>query len=296
MAASANIVLLGKIGQLGWELHRDLQPLGKVIALDYPQIDFTRPAELISTVETLKPALIVNAVAYTNVDKAESEPIVCDQINYLTVEQLAQQAARLRCGLVHISTDYVFDGSHSRPYTEEDPTHPLNHYGRSKLAGEQAVLANAPACWVLRTAWLYSRRANDFVQRVLTWSRQQETLKIVDDQVGSPTWARLLSQIISLALAQAKGNFFDFIQSSRGVYHLAGDGAASRLEWVEKILELDPARHEQKTRQVLPAKTADFPTPAQRPLFTPLDCSKFERVFGLRLPPWDQALALAMEV
>ncbi|GAP11610.1 dTDP-4-dehydrorhamnose reductase [Bellilinea caldifistulae] len=295
MAASANIVLLGKIGQLGWELHRDLQPLGRVIALDYPQIDFTRPAELLSIVESLQPALIVNAVAYTNVDKAESEPELCDQINCLTVEQLAQHAARRRCGLIHISTDYVFDGSQSRPYTEEDQPHPLNHYGRSKLAGEQAVLANAPACWVLRTAWLYSRRANDFVQRVLTWSRQQEILKIVDDQIGSPTWARLLSQIISLALAQARGDYFEFIQATRGVYHLAGDGAASRLAWVEKILELDPARHEQKTRQVLPAKTAEFPTPAQRPLFTALDCSKFERVFGLRLPAWDQALALAME-
>ncbi len=295
MATSATIVLLGKIGQLGWELHRDLQPLGRVVALDFPQIDFSRPDELLSMVESLQPALIVNAVAYTNVDKAESEPELCDQINSRTVERLAQQAARLRCGLIHISTDYVFDGFQSRPYTEEDPTHPLNRYGSSKLAGEQAVLAHAPACWVLRTAWLYSRRANDFVQRVLTWSRQQETLKIVDDQVGSPTWARLLSQMISLALAQAKGEYFNYIRDTRGVYHLAGDGAASRLEWVQKILELDPARQEQKTRQVLPAKTAEFPTPAQRPLFTALDCGKFERVFGLRLPPWDQALALAME-
>ncbi len=295
MATSATIVLLGKIGQLGWELHRDLQPLGRVVALDFPQIDFSRPDELLSMVESLQPALIVNAVAYTNVDKAESEPELCDQINSRTVELLAQQAARLRCGLIHISTDYVFDGFQSRPYTEEDPTHPLNRYGSSKLAGEQAVLAHAPACWVLRTAWLYSRRANDFVQRVLTWSRQQETLKIVDDQVGSPTWARLLSQMISLALAQAKGEYFNYIRDTRGVYHLAGDGAASRLEWVQKILELDPARQEQKTRQVLPAKTAEFPTPAQRPLFTALDCGKFERVFGLRLPPWDQALALAME-
>ncbi len=295
MSASATIVLLGKIGQLGWELHRDLQPLGKVIALDYPQIDFTRPAELLSVIESQRPNLIVNAVAYTNVDKAESEPDLCDQINFRTVEQLAQLADRLHCGLIHVSTDYVFDGFQSRPYREEDPTHPLNHYGRSKLAGEQAVLDGAAACWVLRTAWLYSRRANDFVQRVLVWSRQQETLKIVDDQVGSPTWARLLSQMISLALAQAKGIYFDFIQETRGIYHLAGDGAASRLEWVQKILELDPAREEQKTRQVLPAKTADFPTPAQRPLYTALDCGKFERVFGLRLPAWDHALALAME-
>lgn len=295
MAVNNTIVLLGKIGQLGWELHRDLQPLGKVIALDYPQIDFTRPAEVLSLIESLRPGLMINAVAYTNVDKAESEPELCDQINFRAVEQLAQQAARLRCGFVHISTDYVFDGTLTRPYTEEDPTHPLNHYGRSKLAGEQAVLANTSAGWVLRTAWLYSRRANDFVQRVLTWSRQQETLKIVDDQVGSPTWARLLSQIIALALAQAKGEFYDFIQQTSGMYHLAGNGAASRLEWVQKILELDPARGEQITRQILPAKTAEFPTPAQRPLYTALDCSKFERVFGLRLPPWDQALALAME-
>ena len=295
MAAQSNIVLLGKIGQLGWELNRDLQPLGKVTALDYPQIDFTRPAELISLLESLQPELIVNAVAYTNVDKAESEPELCDQINFHAVEQLARLASHLGCGLIHVSTDYVFDGSQSRPYTEEDPTNPVNHYGRSKLAGEQAVLAKAPACWVLRTAWLYSRRANDFVHRVLTWSRQQETLKIVEDQVGSPTWARLLSQMISLALAKSNGRFFDYLEKTRGVYHLAGDGSASRLEWVQKILELDPEREEQKTRQVLPASTADFPTPAQRPLFTALDCSRFYRTFGLRLPRWDEALKLAME-
>lgn len=295
MVAQSNIVLLGKIGQLGWELNRDLQPLGKVTALDYPQIDFTRPAELISMIKSLQPELIVNAVAYTNVDKAESEPELCDQINFHTVEQLARLASHLGCGLIHVSTDYVFDGSQSRPYTEEDPTNPVNHYGRSKLAGEQAVLANASACWVLRTAWLYSRRANDFVQRVLNWSRQQETLKIVDDQVGSPTWARLLSQMISLALAKSNGRFFEHLEKTRGVYHLAGDGAASRLEWVQKILELDPARQEQKVTQVLPASTADFPTPAQRPLFTALDCSRFYRTFGLRLPRWDEALKLAME-
>lgn len=295
MAAKSKIVLLGKFGQLGWELNRDLQPLGQVIALDYPQIDFTRPIELISMIEFLQPELIVNAVAYTNVDKAESEPELCSQINFHAVEQLAQLASRLGSGLIHVSTDYVFDGSQRRPYTEEDPTNPVNHYGRSKLAGERAALANAPACWVLRTAWLYSRRANDFVQRVLTWSRQQEALKIVEDQVGSPTWARLLSQMISLALAKSNGRFFDHLEKTRGVYHLAGDGAASRLEWVQKILELDPAREEQKTRQVLPASTADFPTPAQRPLFTVLNCSKFYRTFGLRLPRWDEALKLAME-
>ncbi len=295
MAAQPTIVLLGKIGQLGWELHRDLQPLGKVIALDYPQIDFTRPAELIAHLEDLKPVVMVNAVAYTNVDKAESEQQLCDQINFHTVEQLARLSGRLGSALIHISTDYVFDGTQSRPYTEEDPTRPLNHYGRSKLAGEQAVLAHASACWVLRTAWLYSLRANDFVQRVLHWSRQQETLRIVADQIGSPTWARLLSQMIALALAQAKGDYFNFVQQTRGIYHLAGDGCASRLDWVKKILELDPQRSEQKTTTVLPAETAEFPTPAQRPLYTALDCGKFARVFGLRLPAWDQALALAME-
>lgn len=295
MTNQPTIVLLGKYGQLGWELNRDLQPLGQVIALDYPQIDFNRPLELVHLLETLNPNLIVNAVAYTNVDKAETETTLCDQVNHHSVAEVARLAARLKAGLLHISTDYVFDGLKGAPYTEEDSVHPINHYGRAKLAGDQAALEAAPAVWVVRTAWLYSLRQSDFVSRVLTWSRQQETLKIVSDQIGSPTYARLLSQIISLALVSCKTDFYSHLERTRGVYHLAGEGHVTRLEWVQKILELDPQRSEQKTRRVLPAATSEFTTPAQRPLYTALDCSKFSRTFNLRLPAWDKALALAMQ-
>ncbi len=293
-ANTPTIVLLGKNGQLGWEFNRCLQPLGRVIALDWPEVDFSQPDRLADQVRALKPALIINAAAYTNVDKAESEPELCGLINHQAPAALAQTAQELRAGIVHISTDYVFDGSKGSPYLESDTANPVNTYAHTKLAGEVGVRNASQAYWIARTAWLYSLRQNDFVRRVLEWSRQKETLQVVDDQIGSPTWARMLAQILTLALAAGRQDFYAHLASTAGVYHLAGDGQVSRLGWVEKILALDPRREEQKATRVLPAKTEQFPTPAARPLYTALDCGKFESVFGLRMPPWDQALALAM--
>lgn len=295
MTQKARILLCGKNGQLGWEFTRTLAPLGDLIALDWPQIDFNRPDQLRAQVLDLHPQLIVNASAYTNVDKAETEAELNDLINHQAVAALAQAAAQLRAGMVHISTDYVFDGLKGSPYVEDDPANPLGRYAASKRDGELAVQANTGAYWTLRTAWLYSLRQNDFVARVLGWSRQQEVLRVVDDQVGSPTWARMLAQVISLALAAGKDDFYAYLTQTAGVYHLAGDGYTTRLAWVQKILELDSHREQQVTRQVLAAKTADFPTPAQRPLFTALNCERFRRTFGLAMPAWDTALALAMQ-
>ena len=295
MTQKARILLCGKNGQLGWEFTRTLAPLGDLVALDWPQIDFSRPEELRTQVLELRPQLIVNASAYTNVDQAETEPVLNDLINHHAVAALAQAAAQLHAGLVHISTDYVFDGLKGSPYVEDDPTNPLGRYAASKRDGELAVQAHTGTYWTLRTAWLYSLRQNDFVARVLSWSRQQEILRVVDDQVGSPTWARMLAQVIGLALATGKDDFYAYMTQTAGVYHLAGDGHASRLAWVQKILELDPQREQQVTRQVLAAKTADFPTPAQRPLFTALNCERFRRTFDLTMPTWDTALTLAMQ-
>jgi dTDP-4-dehydrorhamnose reductase len=289
------IVLLGKNGQLGWEFNRCLQPLGQVIALDYPDVDFSQPTKLAQQIEALKPNLIVNAAAYTNVDKAESEPELCDQINHLSPRALAEVARKVHAALVHISTDYVFDGSKDTPYTESDPPNPINYYASSKLSGELAVVHNCPANWVIRTAWLYSLRQNDFVRRVLEWSRKQEVMRVVDDQIGSPTWARMLAETITLALAGGKDAFNDHLTRTSGIYHLGGDGYTSRFLWVQKILALDPQREDQTAGQILAAKTSQFPTPAQRPLYTALDCTRFYNTFGLRLPAWDTSLALAME-
>jgi dTDP-4-dehydrorhamnose reductase len=289
------ILLIGKNGQLGWELQRSLAPLGDVVTYDYPEIDLGKPASLPGLVREVNPQVIVNAAAYTNVDKAEIEPELARAINAVAPGVLAEEAKWLNAAFIHYSTDYVFDGCKGAPYVESDAPHPLNVYGQTKLEGEQAVQAVGGAYLVLRTSWVYSMRQGGFVTKVLQWAREQETLRVVDDQISSPTWARMLAEATALALAQGRDNPVEYIHEKAGLYHLAGSGACSRYEWAKAILELDPKKSEHKVQQLLPAKSSQFPTPAERPLVSVLDCGKFEQVFGLRLPEWEEALQLAMD-
>ena len=288
------ILLIGRSGQLGWELQRCLAPLGEVVTFDYPEIDLAKPASLPALVRGVNPQVIVNAAAYTNVDKAESEAELARQINAISPGVLAEEARRLGAAFIHYSTDYVFDGCKGAPYTESDALHPLNVYGQTKLEGEQAVQAAGGAYLILRTSWVYSLRQGGFVTKVLQWAREQETLRIVDDQISSPTWARMLAEATALIIAQGQNDPVGYLTEKAGLYHLAGSGACSRYEWAQAILELDPKKSEQKVRQLLPAKSSEFPTPAERPLVSVLECGKFEQVFGLRLPEWRGALKLAI--
>jgi len=288
------IMVIGRTGQLGWELQRTLAPLGEVVTYDYPEVDLAKPASLPGLVRAVNPQVIVNAAAYTNVDKAESEAELARQINAVAPGVLAEEAKRLGAAFIHYSTDYVFDGRKGLPYVESDAPHPLNVYGQTKLEGEQAVQAAGGAYLILRTSWVYSLRQGGFVTKVLQWAREQETLRMVDDQISSPTWARMLAEATALALAQGRDDPVDYIHEKAGLYHLAGSGACSRYEWAQAILELDPKKSEHKVRQLLPAKSSQFPTPAERPLVSVLDCGKFEQVFGLRLPIWEVGLALTM--
>ena len=288
------ILLIGRSGQLGWELQRCLAPLGEVVTYDYPEIDLAKPASLPALMRGVNPQVIVNSAAYTNVDKAESEAELARQINAISPGVLAEEARRLGAAFIHYSTDYVFDGCKGAPYTESDALHPLNVYGQTKLEGEQAVQAVGGAYLVLRTSWVYSMRQGGFVTKVLQWAREQETLRIVDDQISSPTWARMLAEATALIVAQGRDDPVGYLTEKAGLYHLAGSGACSRYEWAQAILELDPKKSEQKVRQLLPAKSSEFPTPAERPLVSVLECGKFEQVFGLRLPEWRGALKLAI--
>ena len=203
---------------------------------------------------------------------------------------MAEQARALDAAIIHYSTDYVFDGTKSEPYAESDAPGPVNVYGESKLAGEEAVKNAAGAFLILRTAWLYSMRGNNFVTKVLQWARQHEKLHIVDDQISNPTWARILAQLTAHVLERGD----DYLRQRSGLYHLAGGGHASRYEWAKQILKYDPKPEEQKAREVLPAATSDIPTPALRPLYSALDCSRFSDVFGLTAPPWETELKLAL--
>lgn len=289
------ILLIGKNGQLGWELQRTLCTLGGVTSLDYPEIDLARPETACRWIDKLQPAVVVNAAAYTAVDRAESEPQLAMAINAEAPGQMAQAAARAGAAFIHFSTDYVFDGKKGRAYVEQDAPCPLNVYGASKLAGERAVAQSGAAYLTFRTSWVYSTRRDSFVSKTLTWAAKQTSLRVVTDQVGNPTWARALAEITAQLLAMSRPDPVTWMRPYAGLYHLAGDGAASRLEWAQAILQNDPKPEQRACREILPALTTEFPAPAERPLYSALDCSKFADTFGLRLPPWQAALQLALQ-
>ena len=290
------IVLFGKNGQLGWELQRILPSLGEVVALDYEDLDLSDLKALEACLGELKPNLIVNASAYTAVDRAESERELAMKINGQAPGVMAEAARKSGAMLVHYSTDYVFDGTKGTPYIETDATHPINVYGESKLAGEEAVQQAADAYVILRTSWVYSLRLQSgFVKKVLAWARQNEVLRIVEDQVGCPTWARMLAETTGLLLAQGRRQLFEYFQPQSGIYHLAGKGGTSRLTWAQAILALDPARGEQRVKKLEPALSSEFPTPANRPTCSVLNCKRFEDTFGLYVPTWESSLELAMQ-
>jgi dTDP-4-dehydrorhamnose reductase len=286
------ILLLGKNGQLGWELRRTLAPLGSIAAVDYEDVDLADSERLRLKVRELRPEVIVNAAAYTAVDKAESEPAKAYAINANAPGILAEEARHLDAVLIHYSTDYVFDGTKGQPYSEADAANPLNVYGASKLAGERSVQALGAAFIILRTAWVYSSRSSSFVTKVLDWARKNESLRIVDDQVSNPTWARALAESTAHVVGKGKG----YLTERTGLYHLAGAGYASRYAWAQEILKFDSRPEQQTAKGVLRAATSDIPTPARRPLFSALDCSRFGAAFdGIALPSWQDALMLAME-
>ena len=288
------ILQIGTKGQLGWELLRTCAPLGEVVALDYPGVDLSNSTGLRELVRSVKPDIIMNAAAYTNVDKAESEPELARAINATGPGVLAEEAKKIHAVLVHYSTDYVFDGTKGSPYVETDQPNPLNVYGQTKLEGEQAIAASGCVNLVLRTSWVYSMRQGGFVTKVLQWAREQEVMRVVDDQISSPTSARLLAEISALILAKIDGNDISWTEERSGVFHVAGDGACSRFEWAEKIIELDPRKEEQVVKKLERASSSEFLVPAVRPMISVLNNAKLEKMFGLRLPPWEVGLRLTI--
>jgi dTDP-4-dehydrorhamnose reductase len=289
------ILLLGKNGQLGWELQRTLAPLGEMVAIDREDVDLAQPEKLREIVAGVRPQMIVNASAFTDVDGAESSPELALAINRTAPAILAAEAGQLGIPIVHYSTDFIFDGSKGQPYCETDSPNPLNMYGRSKWEGEQAVQSVGKTYLILRTSWVYSLRGNGFVSKVLRWAREKDTLRVVDDQIGSPTWARLLAEMTALVLAQTKIQGLDWLQERAGIYHLAGLGSVSRLDWARAILSLDASPQEQRCKVIEPCKSNEFPTPAHRPLYSALNCEKFMTTFGLLIPDWKENLRLAMD-
>ena len=289
------ILLLGSNGQLGYEATRTLFCYGDLVAVDYPDIDFTKPDQVIKFIEEINPDLIYNAVAYTDVDRAEQEPEKAMLINCHTPGEIAKYCKKSNVPFIHFSTDYVFDGQKNDLYTEEDSPNPINSYGKSKLAGEKVIIESQCPHIIFRTSWVYSMRTGGFVNKVINWAKTNEELKIVDDQIGNPTWARTLAILSTQIVGNNILDIYSCIQEMKGVYHLAGGGFTSRFEWTRSIINNLPNASLIKVRNVIPAKTQDFPSPAQRPLFSALDCSKFEKTFEIKIPRWDLSLRLAMD-
>jgi len=288
------LLLFGRNGQLGRELEKGLLPLGEVKCLGQEDLDLCDIQALQKFLHDLRPDLIVNASAYTAVDRAESEEDKAMKVNALAPGVMAEAARRSGAVFIHYSTDYVFDGRKTSPYTEDDTTNPLNVYGKSKLAGEKNIMQAGDAYLILRTSWVYSMQGNSFVRKVLEWARKSDRLKIVDDQVSNPTWAAALAETTCMILSQNMKHLPERIREGTGLYHLAGSGYTSRFEWAGEIIANASTRTENLARTIEPVSSVEFPTPARRPLFTALDCSKFEAAFGLRLPDWRESLRAAM--
>jgi dTDP-4-dehydrorhamnose reductase len=283
------ILLLGKGGQVGWELQRALAPLGDVVALDHDSTElhgnFAQPEALAQTVRAVRPQLIVNAAAHTAVDKAESEPELARAINATAPGVLAREAAALGATLVHYSTDYVFDGSGSQARDEQAATNPLSVYGATKLEGEQLVQASGCRHLIFRTSWVYAARGGNFAKTMLRLAAERDALNVIDDQIGAPTGADLLADVTAHAVRSLATQ-----PDLAGLYHLVAGGETSWYDYARLAIEW-ARTHGLPIRvasdAVRPIPTADYPTPAVRPLNSRLSTAKLQQAFGLTLPPWD---------
>jgi len=283
------VLLLGKNGQLGWELQRSLAPLGELVALDRqgaPGLcgDLGEPDGLAATVRALRPDVIVNAAAYTAVDRAESEPDLARRINAHAPAVLAREAAACGALLLHYSTDYVFHGHGQRPWAEDDPTGPLNVYGQTKLAGEQAIVQAGCRHLILRTSWVYAARGGNFARTMLRLARQQPRLTVIDDQWGAPTGAELIADVSAHAIVQLRAR-----PDKAGIYHLAAAGETNWFSYAKHVIAYaqyaQPAI-EYVVKDILPISSSAYPVAATRPHNSRLDTRKLRTAFDLHLPPW----------
>jgi len=282
------ILLIGRNGQIGWELERTLAPLGPVVAVARPELDLRDPAQIRQTVAETRPDVIVNAAAYTAVDKAEEEPDVAMAVNGTAVGIIGEQAKKTGAVVIHYSTDYVFDGRRTVPYAETDPVNPLNAYGRSKLAGEQALFASGAAGIVLRPGWIYGLRGKNFLLTIRRLLAERDSLRVVDDQTGSPTWSRLVAEATAQIIARGGKGLAGF----SGIYHLTCQGSVTWYGFAREIAA--HSRGAARPAAIVPVTSAEYGAAAVRPACAVLDNGKLAATFGLALPDWRAALALAL--
>lgn len=305
------ILLTGKTGQVGSELLHLLPRLGDVIAFDRQQLDLVKPDQIRSVIREVRPGLIVNAAAYTAVDRAEKEEALARSINSDAVALMAEEAKKIGASLIHYSTDYVFDGLKNSPYEEADSANPTSVYGKTKLAGEQAIRDSGVPYLIFRTAWVYSTSGRNFLLTILRFASQREELRIVHDQVGAPTWCREIATATTNLLASlvARSDQASRLEDFSGTYHMTAGGVASWYDFARAILDdaskvspMPPwfaaATNDRPllARRIIPITTAEYPTPARRPAYSVLSNSLLTKTFGIRLPEWRASLADAFQV
>jgi dTDP-4-dehydrorhamnose reductase len=290
MSGRLRVLILGSAGQVGWELQRSFGDAAEVFACDRDMVDLTVPEQLRKIVRETKPDVILNAAAYTAVDRAESEPEIAMAINATVPQLLAQESLRTGALLVHYSTDYVFDGTKSSPWVETDGVHPLNVYGASKLAGERAIAEAGGKFLIFRTSWVYGPRGNNFLLTMLRLGREREVLRIVDDQIGAPTSSIDLARATRIVVDEVLDGRAGTADTWAGVYHMTSGGSVSWCGFATSIFERGSSLLEGKTPKVQPIPTSDYPTPAKRPRNSVLSNEKMAARFDVRLPVWNVAL------
>ncbi|MDF5725625.1 MAG: dTDP-4-dehydrorhamnose reductase [Rhizonema sp. PD37] len=294
------ILLTGSTGQVGWEVQRTLMSLGEVITagreVSSPglHMDLAQPDTIRHVIREVQPDLIVNPAAYTAVDKAETEPDLAMAVNGTAPGVIAEEAKLIGAGIIHYSTDYVFNGTQAKPYTEEDEPDPQNIYGKTKLAGEKAIQAVNVPHLIVRTSWVYGLRGKNFLLTMLKLAREREELKVVDDQVGAPTWSRMIAESTANILSQGTEDLVGFLSSNSGIYHLTATGQTSWYGFAKAIFEYDPNLSQQKLKNLVAIPTDQYPTPAKRPAYSSLDTHKITSTFGFYLQYWQSNLELCL--
>jgi len=283
-------LMFGRVGQVGWELRHKLACLGQVASVDFPEIDFSKADTIREAIRAAEPNVIVNAAAYTAVDKAEATPDPAWALNATGPAVIAEEAKRLGALMVHYSTDYVYDGSKQGSWVETDAPGPLNVYGETKLAGDEAIAAAGGDYLILRTSWVYGARGANFLLTMLRLAKERPELRIVDDQTGSPTTSECIAQATADILAQVLSPRGDGMAGRSGVYHLTNSGATTWFGFAREFLSKQPV-----CPKLTPIPASEYPVPAKRPVNSVLCCEKLAEAFGVRMPSWELALELVLE-
>ena len=295
------ILVTGNNGQVGWELRRTLMTLGEVVSVGRRvsnaalQMDLADLDTIRHVLREVKPDLIVNAAAYTAVDKAELEPELVMTVNGIAPGVMAEEAKLLKAAIIHYSTDYVFEGIKATPYSELDMPNPQNTYGKTKLAGEQAIQSVGAPYLILRTSWVYGLRGKNFLLTMMKLAQEREELRVIDDQIGAPTWSRSIAEVTAQIVSYSLQNMYDFLFNQSGIYHLSANGQTSWYGFAKEIFDCNPKPSKLKMQRVIAIASDQYPTLARRPAYSLLDSHKLYKTFGLVLPDWQKTLELVLE-